>query len=284
MIRTAVWIILRIKYEDDNLDTSHCAVGPHVRLLLDIKRQLIDRYSSLFLISADKAFYTKIRQSPQENFKCIIIEENDFQTFKGFETTNANEFKVIMKPAVSAPNEMLLTIADDSKIIEIFAKSLRVANAYIDTICKTKEVLPALPFHRMQTRDGPEIEKIVDGGDQANRIDVVFMGDGYTAEERDQFFQDIRRLTEDMFNGDTFRSYLPLFNIWAVYVESVESGIGYDGYKDTPFRLYREQGQLRGIYTGNAQYARQVRSNCKIEIKKIMRSRIGLSTNWNWRL
>lgn len=84
------------------------------------------------------------------------------------------------------------------------------------------------------------------------------MGDGYTAAERDQFFDDINRLTNDMFNGETFRSYLPVFNIWAIYVESAESGIGYDGPKDTSFRLYRSMGQLRGIYTQNAQYARQI--------------------------
>lgn len=110
-----------------------------------------------------------------------------------------------------------------------------------------------------QITETPEIEKIVDGGDQRNRIDVVFMGDGYTSVERDQFFDDIRRLTEDMFNGSTFRSYLPLFNIWAIYVESVESGIGYNGAKDTPFRLYRQQGQLRAIYTANSQFAREVK-------------------------
>jgi len=38
----------------------------------------------------------------------------------------------------------------------------------------------------------------------------------------------------------------------------VESGIGYNGAKNTPFRLYRQAGQLRGIFTGNAPYARQV--------------------------
>jgi len=84
------------------------------------------------------------------------------------------------------------------------------------------------------------------------------MGDGYTLEEREQFFDDIRRLTVDMFNGETFRSYLPVFNIWAIYVPSNDSGIGYNGAIDTPFRLYRQAGQLRAIYTGNAPYARQV--------------------------
>lgn len=51
-------------------------------------------------------------------------------------------------------------------------------------------------------------------------------GDGYTLSERDRFFKDIRRLTSDMFNGTTFATTLPLFNIWAVFKPSKESGIG----------------------------------------------------------
>lgn len=188
----------------------------------------------------------------------MILEQNNVRKFKGFTTTDTEEIKIFMKPAVYASSEMMLTSEDDSKIIEIYAKRLNVLETYIDSMCKSIETVPARSIHQRQTREGPAIEKIVNGGSQINRIDVVFMGDGYTADERDQFFDDIRRLTDDMFNGDTFRSYLPLFNIWAVYVESVESGIGYNGPKDTAFRLYRTAGQLRGVFTANAQLARQV--------------------------
>lgn len=182
---------------------------------------------------------------------------------------------------------MLLNSQGDAEIIEIFAKRLRVLETYVDTICKKREFLPPLSHRRLprETMENPEIEKIVDGGDPANRIDVVFMGDGYTADERDQFFDDIRRLTNEMFNGDTFRSYLPLFNIWAVYVESNVSGIGYNGAADTPFRLYREAGQLRAIYTGNAQYARQVQLIFAIIIVynfTLPLFRLGLSINGTW--
>lgn len=79
---------------------------------------------------------------------------------------------------MNAPPEMMLTSDDDSKIIEIFAKTLFVSDTYIDTICKVRESLPTISNQRHQTMEGPEIEKIIDGGDQANRIDVVFMGDG----------------------------------------------------------------------------------------------------------
>ena len=54
---------------------------------------------------------------------------------------------------------------------------------------------------------------IVNTGPADNRIDVVFMGDGYTAAERELHFADMERLTKDMFEGETFKSYLPLFNI-----------------------------------------------------------------------
>lgn len=53
----------------------------------------------------------------------------------------------------------------------------------------------------------------------------------------------------DMFIGDTFESFLPLFNVYALFRPSRESGIGAQGkWKDTSFRLYRDGTELRGIY------------------------------------
>lgn len=52
------------------------------------------------------------------------------------------------------------------------------------------------------------------------------MGDGYTLEEQDLFFADIARLVTEMWSADTFAPVLPLFNVWAVFTPSAESGIG----------------------------------------------------------
>ncbi|KAG4075274.1 hypothetical protein HA402_003065 [Bradysia odoriphaga] len=210
------------------------------------------------ILAADRAHHAKLRQHAQENFKCLILEENNVRTFKGFTSSDPDEIKVFTKPAIYAPAEMMLATDHSLRVIEIYAKSLNSLKSYIDSICKSIELVPAFSIKKRQTGENLDVEKIVDSGDPANRIDVVFMGDGYTADEREQFFGDIRRLTDDMFNGETFRSYLPLFNIWAVFVESVESGIGYDGPKDTAFRLYRTAGTLRGVFTANAQFARQL--------------------------
>ena len=92
-----------------------------------------------------------------------------------------------------------------------------------------------------------------------NRIDVVFMGDGYTEEERELHFADMERLVDDMWGDTTFASYLPLFNIWSVFEVSAETGIGVGGVpRDTAYRLYRDGTQLRGIFPGDAQNARDV--------------------------
>jgi len=39
----------------------------------------------------------------------------------------------------------------------------------------------------------------------------------------------MKRLVADMFTDVTFASHLPLFNIWALFRASVDSGIGVGG-------------------------------------------------------
>ncbi|ORY07477.1 hypothetical protein K493DRAFT_310211 [Basidiobolus meristosporus CBS 931.73] len=108
-------------------------------------------------------------------------------------------------------------------------------------------------------RKGDELIPIIESGAPSNRIDVVFMGDGYTREERDKFIGDIKRLSNDMFTGHTFASYLPLFNIWGFFRASEESGIGANGVpKKTTFGLYRDGTELRGIYPSKPKIAREV--------------------------
>ena len=102
-----------------------------------------------------------------------------------------------------------------------------------------------------------DIELIAGNGNSENRIDVVFMGDGYTINEKNAFNEDMRRLTNDMFNDITFKSYLPVFNIWGLYIPSAQSGIGTHGRpRDTAYGLYRDGTQLRGVFTSKASAAR----------------------------
>jgi len=190
-----------------------------------------------------------------ESLHCTILSEST-ERVKFKELSSPNGIHIELKPALSPVGDTLIRVLDQSQIIDMYSRSQEILDAKIQSFCSSHEPVRKTPVNTRSTKQ--EIRKIIDNGDQANRVDVVFMGDGYTEEEKDQFFSDMDRLVQDMFNDVTFRSYLPVFNIWAIYEPSVESGIGYDGPKDTPFMLYREAGQLRAIFPGNASYAREV--------------------------
>ncbi|RHY24256.1 hypothetical protein DYB32_008917 [Aphanomyces invadans] len=144
------------------------------------------------------------------------------------------------------------------EIVEIIGGSVQAVLGQLAKRCPSGALRRNLEASEEAT-DEVVIKKIVDSGDPKNRIDIVFMGDGYTASEESRFFNDIERLTNDMFTGDTFTQYLPLFNVWAVYVPSAESGIGVGGVpRNTAFGLYRPGTELRGIFTTKESYAREV--------------------------
>ncbi len=119
----------------------------------------------------------------------------------------------------------------------------------VDALLAQRGVLPAAK--RSKDASADELVTLVASGPSENRIDLVFMGDGYTAAEREKFFADINRIVHDMFVGNTFNSYLPLFNVHAVFRASNQSGIGRGTSQDTAYKLYREGQTLRAIYPGD---------------------------------
>ncbi|MCB0394889.1 MAG: hypothetical protein KDD25_10025, partial [Bdellovibrionales bacterium] len=106
--------------------------------------------------------------------------------------------------------------------------------------------------HSFTSWPGSEVRTIVDQGPSQNRIDLTIVGDGYTDIEKAKFFEDAQRITDDLFGETTFHSYLPLFNVHAVFVPSKESGLTDKSKVDTALGLYRNPaGSKRGIYPGN---------------------------------
>jgi hypothetical protein len=103
-----------------------------------------------------------------------------------------------------------------------------------------------------QALAGAEYRPIREQGPPSNRINLTIIGDGYTEAEREKFFDDVEWATQGLFETPTFQSYLPLFNVYAVFVPSNQSGIGDGRAKDTAFRLYRDPaGSKRAIMPGN---------------------------------
>ncbi|MFF7125970.1 M64 family metallopeptidase [Streptomyces sp. NPDC008240] len=69
-------------------------------------------------------------------------------------------------------------------------------------------------------------------GPVAGRLDLVVMGDGYTADEQGEFASDAEEKLDEIFDIEPYRSYRGLFNIWLVGAVSRDSGVSGDPTAD----------------------------------------------------
>lgn len=84
----------------------------------------------------------------------------------------------------------------------------------------------------------PDYILMHEGGESANAVDLVFLAEGYTIEERTKFLEDARSMTDYLFSVSPFSENRDHFNVGALFVASRESGtdIPHRGnYADTRF-------------------------------------------------
>jgi len=77
-------------------------------------------------------------------------------------------------------------------------------------------------------RGGANVVTLLDNGPTDKRVDLVFVGDGYTVDELDLFHQQVDNFVSTLFQVEPFKSYKSHFNIHRVDVISNESGVDHD--------------------------------------------------------
>ncbi|KTD76594.1 M64 family metallopeptidase [Legionella waltersii] len=159
-----------------------------------------------------------------------------------------------VKKSIVHPGKDITNTNSDEKILRFIPQILREDGHPSKAFYQEKQIpgrepktlVPKLVF------DDYEVRSIVSQGPTSNRINLTIVGDGYTLAEKERFFEDANRLTQELFTGSTFASYLPLFNVHAVFVPSNESGLSDRIHKDTALGLYRDPpGSKRAIMPGN---------------------------------
>lgn len=73
-----------------------------------------------------------------------------------------------------------------------------------------------------------EVVPIEVNGDSADHYDLVFVGDGYTADQLETYGEHARSKYEDVMSIEPFKSNRERFNAWQVNVVSNESGVDND--------------------------------------------------------
>jgi hypothetical protein len=70
-----------------------------------------------------------------------------------------------------------------------------------------------------------KVTQLINNGPSDQKVDLLILGDGYTKSDMAKFRKDSQHFTDILFKTGPFKERRKDFNVWAVEVESMESGI-----------------------------------------------------------
>ncbi|MFJ6631750.1 M64 family metallopeptidase [Streptomyces sp. NPDC091376] len=77
------------------------------------------------------------------------------------------------------------------------------------------------------------VTKLLDNGSTGDRLDIVVVGDGYTATELDRFHIDAKEMWAELAGVEPYTTYQGLFNVWTVDAVSNQTGVSGDPGPET---------------------------------------------------
>ncbi|WP_326847530.1 M64 family metallopeptidase [Streptomyces kaniharaensis] len=116
---------------------------------------------------------------------------------------------------------------DTRRTVEVFAEDGGISRAQVPGA--SPYVAPSLaPL----AGDG-DVTSLIRNGDPDTKLDVVMIGDGYSAQEQEKFRTDAADKWREITAVEPYASYRKLFNVWAVSAVSPQSGVSGDPDKAT---------------------------------------------------
>jgi hypothetical protein len=116
--------------------------------------------------------------------------------------------------------------------------------------------------------------KLHEAGAPAEKLDLLILGDGYTAAERGKFEKDARRLVDILFATSPFKERQRDINVWGLCPPAEESGVSRPSqhiYRQSPVGLtYDAFGTERYMLTFENRAFRDIAANAPYEVVEIL--------------
>ena len=116
--------------------------------------------------------------------------------------------------------------------------------------------------------------KLHDAGDPADKLDLLILGDGYTAAERGKFERDAKRLLQVFFSTSPFKERQRDINVWGLVPPAPQSGISRPSqhiHQRSPLGTsYDTFDSERYILTVENKAFRELASNAPYEVVEIL--------------
>ncbi|MDH3432801.1 MAG: IgA Peptidase M64, partial [Gammaproteobacteria bacterium] len=128
--------------------------------------------------------------------------------------------------------------------------------------------------HRESAMYADQVVAIHESGDPGEKVDLLLLGDGYTADEHEQFIAKAHELTEILFATSPFKERKDDFNVWALAPAAAESGVSRPStntYRDSPIGArYDSFRSERYVLTFDNKKMRRVASSTPYDFIEIL--------------
>ena len=152
-----------------------------------------------------------------DNASGKTVYANSFSTlFQEWLTTD--EFKIMVK---AFENTLLVPMPDAPATVTI-----RLFDKHRQTVCEySHPVNPQDILIARKAESKVDRKYIHKGGDSKKCIDVAIIAEGYTAAEKERFYQDAEQTVEAIFSHEPFGRNRNCFNFLAIAPESFDTGV-----------------------------------------------------------
>ncbi len=158
-------------------------------------------------------------------------------------------------------------------VFELVLKKRTAGNAFVE-VWRIELDPDDVLVHRESAAYADQVVAIHESGDPATRVDLLLIGDGYTAEEHDAFIARAREVTDILFATSPFRERKQDFNVWAVAPSSAQSGISRPStgiHRDSPVgSTYDSFRSERYILTFDNKAMRRIASSAPYDFIEIL--------------
>lgn len=128
--------------------------------------------------------------------------------------------------------------------------------------------------HRESAAYAAQVIAIEDNGDPARKVDLLILGDGYTAADRDAFVARAKELADLLFATSPFRERRSDFNVWALAPPTAVPGVSRPStgtYRDTPLGVtYDAFRSERYVLTTDNKAFRRIASSAPYDFVEIL--------------
>jgi IgA peptidase M64/peptidase M64-like protein len=189
-------------------------------------------------------------------FSSIYAEWRTTDEAKTAHRTFSESFRF---PAPTGPARIVLKERKEETFEQVWSVDVDPKNMFVD------DSTPPSPGALL------EFQK---SGDPAGKVDLLIMGDGYTAAEHRKFEKDARRYVDILFSTSPFKEHRRDFNVWGLCPPSPESGISRPStgiHRRNPLGTsYDTFGSERYILTYDNRALREAASHAPYEFIEIL--------------